>query len=155
MVSEARAGPFRMAKVSVPRVAPQLGKDFDTSSAMVDVDMPVLVLPSIPAILLARVDFFQFCAKNGALVHIMSELYRPLKNSLQKQARDTIQKVTAHNGKMGFNWIQGQYKASVLRSEGTLKGNQYKGAYEAWLGDAATALKAGGAATELINYLAF
>lgn len=67
--------------------------------------VPAYILPSIDMITdLERAGMFPLCAKNGLLMHIDSTLYSDLRRREGPQAKQMIRKVTAHNGKMGFNW---------------------------------------------------
>lgn len=47
---------------------------------------------------------FVVCATHGAIVHVMSNKYKPARQTLGRQAQIMIKKVTAHNAKLGFNW---------------------------------------------------
>lgn len=96
-----------------------------------------LVLPSISTIPLAVTTYMDKCAKKGLLIHIMSGLYAPLKKKEGPRAKTVIARITAHNGKMGFNWIAGEYVGVGVDRE-YKKGGQYNSsAYRGWLADAA------------------
>lgn len=66
--------------------------------------VPVFVLTDPGQILQAFTSWFAIFAKKGVLVHLMSTDYAPYKKAMRKDARELIKRLTAHNGKLGFNW---------------------------------------------------
>lgn len=47
-------------------------------------------------------------ARSGLLAHVMSDLFKVLKKTLGKfGARAAMRPLTAHNGKLGYNWLLG------------------------------------------------
>jgi len=58
-------------------------------------------------------------APKGILIHLMSDDYQPIKTQMGKRAKELIRRITAHNGKLGFNWnIQQSRYQSVFKGEG-------------------------------------
>lgn len=68
------------------------------------VDYAVLCLPSLAFVKLAITRLMPSLAKRGILCHVMSGMYKVLKQTLRKDAQAFIRAITAHNGKLGFNW---------------------------------------------------
>lgn len=74
-------------------------------------------------------------AKYGVLCHIMSDMYAPLRKQFGKlQAMAMVRPLTAHNGKIGFNWRAGKYEPVIVSQN---QGRQFNtSAYKDFLQEA-------------------
>lgn len=107
--------------------------------SLTGVVIPIYVLPTFSAIqaLNAPDAGFNYAvlAKKGLVVHLMSNIYKELRQQSKFTAREAIRAVTAHNGKLGLNWDVP--KATYVKNATK---NFNKSQYPAFIRDAITFL---------------
>lgn len=75
-----------------------------------NMDVPIYVIPSFSSIP-ALGETYKLAATHGVLIHLMSAMYNIAKEMKGRlAAKNIIRAITAHNGKLGFNWTkEGRY----------------------------------------------